>query len=185
MNYRLWIAAAIIGASATPLFAQEKTGNYNDTYGVLSSRNMFLRERHKPYVREPRTSSPRPDTTSPQAIEKAIVLRGVAIENDELHAYLENTRTSKLIRVAPGDSIASGHIVEIAIDAIAYEVEGRAIWVEIGQNLSGARMSAEMIAASTPTTSPSADGAPTTPSPSGSSLEERMKLRRMQQRGGK
>lgn len=185
MNHRIWIAAAVIGAMAAPLLAQEKTGNYSDNYGVLKDRNMFLRERHKPYIREPRTSSPRPDITSPQAIERSTVLRGVTIENDELHAYLENTRTSTPIRVAPGDSLASGHVVEIAIDAIAYEVDGRTTWVEIGQNLSGARMSAEMIAASTPTTAPSTDVAPSTPSPSGSSLEERMKQRRLQQRGGK
>ena len=181
----MWIATAVIGTMAAPLFAQERSGNYNDAYGVLSDRNMFMRERHKPRVRDPRPSTPRPDTTSPQAVERSIVLRGVAIENDELHAYLENTRTSTPIRVAPGDSLASGHVVEIAIDAIAYEVDGRAIWVEIGQNLSGARMSAEMIAAAMPTTAPSTDGAPSTPSPSGSSLEERMKQRRLQQRGGK
>lgn len=172
----------IVGLAA-PGFAQQNTGNYNDTYGVLSERNMFNRERHKPRPYTPRSNT-RPDTTSPQAIERSIVLRGVAIEDDELHAYLENTRTNTLIRVAPGDALASGHVPEIAIDAIAYQVEGRISWVEIGQNLSGARTAAEPQTAG-PAADSSAATAPSAPSPSGSSLEERMKLRRMQQKGGK
>jgi hypothetical protein len=181
---------------------------------------MFMRNRPRPRVRENRPIS-RPDTTSPQAIERSIVLRGVAIEDNELHAYLENSRTGQRFRVAPGDTLASGRVFEIAIDAIAYEADGRTAWIEIGQNLSGGRAEASISSRSgrsvsggygnnwrgnnggvnngdsngnaNPAAQPPDDVAategmppeePASPSPSASSLEERMKQRRLQQRGG-
>lgn len=177
----LIFSVAAITAIASPLFAQSNSGSYQDQYGLLSERNMFNRDRPRPRVRDNSRPISRPDTTSPQAVERAIVLRGVAIEDNELHAYLENSRTGQRFRVAPGDTLASGRVAEIAIDAVAYEVDGRTAWIEIGQNLSGIRNAETPPVVSGSSAIPGTE--PSTPSPSASSLEERMKQRRLQQRG--
>jgi hypothetical protein len=188
------LAAAGMAVAADEKKPEIQRPDFNSTYGVLSERNMFLRERQAP--RPPRTNTqPRVDTNSTQARERATVLRGVTIEDNELHAYLENTRNNEVIRVAPGDALVNGHVAEIAIDAIAYNADGRTTWVEIGRNLSGGRESlSPPVVDSGPATTgpagPAASGGATPPvpnnvKPEGMSMEDWLKARRAQQRGGK
>ncbi|HEX8323376.1 MAG TPA: hypothetical protein VF595_05625 [Tepidisphaeraceae bacterium] len=192
------ILTLLAGLTLSSVAYAQRSNDFDEQYRVLSERNMFLRERRAPRRNEPnRDTRPTVDTT-PAGVARAYVLRGVAIEDDELHAYLENTRNSEITRVAPGDALSGGRVVQIVIDAIAFEFEGKTAWVEIGQNMFGSRVAAG------PTqgrgegrqdndrqgNAPAADGVPTLPSggplpPGGGTLEERMKARRAQQRGGK
>ena len=179
-SVRLGLIIAVGVASVC--HAQQAKNGFDSTYGLLSERNMFSRERHKPRpANDRRNDRPPVDTTSPQAVERAFVLRGVAIEDEVLHAYLENTRTNAVVRVVPGDTLASGTVSGIAIDAIEYAADGRRAWIEVGQNLSGVRAA--------PTTAPSLSSPTDSTSaplpPGGGTLEERMKQRRLQQRGGR
>lgn len=169
--------------------------DFRTTYGVLTERNMFLKERRAPRPPgsdRPQTRTPR-DDDSPQARERQTVLRGVAIEDNELHAYLENTRNNQIIRVSPGDKLVNGNVVEIAIDAIAYSSDGKTAWIDIGQNLAGVHTaaapgtdSASGSGGSSAGTSgaPSAGPSATLPA-DGGSLEERMRARRAKERGGR
>lgn len=168
-----------------------------EEYDAIVERNMFVRDRQRP--REPSTQPAytRPVETPPDVPERRFVLRGVVIEEEGLRAYFENTRGG-ITRVSPGDAVATGHVTEIAIDAVAYAwPDGDVKWIEIGQNLEGVRQSAPAApVASTGTSSSSATsassgtpaGAPSNGASSGStdtanlSLEERMRLR-AQQRG--
>ena len=176
--------------------------DFNSTYGVVSERNMFLRERRAPRpANTNRNTTPREDTNSPQARERQMVLRGVTIEDNELHAYLENTRDNQIVRVAPGDKLVNGTVVEIAIDAIAYSVDTKTAWIEVGQNLAGVHTAAgpgtdsnnrggDRNGPPSQSAGGSSSGgtpaAPPTPLPAeGGSIEERMKARRAAERGGK
>ena len=165
--------------------------DFGTTYGVLSERNMFLKERKAPRPSgsdRPQARPPR-DENSPQARERQMVLRGVAIEDNELHAYIENTRNNQIVRVAPGDKLVNGNVVDIAIDAIAYSTEGKTAWIEIGQNLAGVHTAAAPgTDGDAPSSQPSGGPSigPAAPLPTeGGSLEERMKARRAKERGGK
>src|SRR3954468_14852050 len=92
----LMVAATIFAADSAapaPTPAPAKV-NYNDRYGVLSERNIFLRERGKP--------PPRPSTTRtydnnayanrPPA-EAVFVLTGIVLEEGQYRAYVEDTST--------------------------------------------------------------------------------------------
>lgn len=191
------VAMAALTASLA-LAAEQKSPttkpDFGATYGVLAERNMFLKERKAP--RPPgssdrtRSTGPREDPNSPQARERQMVLRGVAIEENELHAYLENTRNNQIVRVAPGDKLANGTVADIAIDAIAYAADGKTAWVEIGQNLAGVHTAAGLATGGdgSPTTQGGggSTAASSTPLPAeGGSLEERMRARRARERGGR
>ncbi|MGN6507629.1 MAG: hypothetical protein ACTHM6_18890 [Tepidisphaeraceae bacterium] len=167
---------AMTGAFALAAATTQPTSDTRptlDDFTVLSERNMFMRDRPRPRVYERRTPSSRPTERydTPEAIERYTVLRGVVIEDNELHAYVENTHTGVVRKLATGDTIGGGRVADIAIDAVQFENDGRFAWVEIGQNLRGARVEAP---ASMPATTMPADAA-------NLSVLERMKLRRQQE----
>src|SRR4051812_24493229 len=208
----LVVAATLFAADApapTPANAPPKQ-NYNDRYNVLSERNIFLRERG---VRPRSNNGPSSrDSGSSQynrpPAEAVFVLTGIVLEEGQYRAYVEDTSTGRVHRLAVGDTVARGHVLEIEIDAIAYDLNGQGTWVTIGSDLRGQPFSgfptalSRYIAASTnpssggsgsgggsgfTTTGPSASGggggvAPPAldPNTAGLSIEERMRLRRLQ-----
>ena len=169
---------------ACPLFAFG--ADRADDFAILSQKNIFMRDRQPPpdpsrWASRPH-ETPRPYVPDPPA--KSFVLRGVVIEDNELHAYIENTRTGDVTRLVPGDAVADGHCVGIALDAIAYEQKGNVQWIDIGQNLLGSTVAAPppttAPAGSTtaPSTGPSSSGT-TASDPALSSIEQRLRERRM------
>jgi hypothetical protein len=173
--------------------------NYNDRYGVLSEHNIFMQKRGIPPRPAYVPSTQRFETSRPPA-EATFVLTGIVLEEGQFRAYVEDTSTGRVIRLAVGDTVARGHVLEIAIDAIAYDLNGQGTWITVGSDLRGepfsgfpTALSRYMATASTnpstgvSTTNPSASGAggavpPATldPSTAGLSIEERMRLRRLQ-----
>ncbi len=176
--------ACVIGMLAADVQAQERRSEFDEKYGVISERNMFLRERSRPRPPSTRPSSYERPERPPEPPESKFVLRGVAIEEHGFRAYLESS--TGMTRVAPGDEIARGHIAEIAIDAIAYVHEEQVTWVFIGQNLAGNKPSAPVATSSSPSTSSDGSSGSTSAGPSNGgtpadmanlSAEERMRLR--------
>lgn len=172
MIYKITLTTALLFLPLCGLAADKP-----DDFSVLSERNMFLKNRQPP----PDPSHPRrvPTTEESRPIDppaKSIVLRGVVIEDSELHAYVEDTRSGDITRLAPGDAVGDGHVASIAIDAISYEENGRTQWIDIGQNLFGSQVAAT----TQPTTGPSGDSSATTvpANPQLSALEQRMRDRR-------
>jgi hypothetical protein len=185
------LAIAQRSRDATPTTAPSAAReDFASQFGVLADRNIFVKSRTPPVRRDDR---PAP-STSPARVptaEESLVLRGVVIEDDAsgaagqagasvLRAYFEDQRTRTLTRVTAGDALAKGHVVDVSIDAIAFENQGNIVWVRIGDNLLGERSNnsgnAGNAGTSSTTTSPS-DGTGT-PSAPLSEVERRMRERR-------
>lgn len=139
---------------------------YKDRYGVISERNMFLRDRRtRESSRSSYSSTSRPSYTPPPP-EATYVLTGIVLEEDgQIRAYIEDTRGAKILRLAVGDNIARGSIAEIQIDGILYESSGKSAWVEVGKTLAGLPFipPQQVVYVPAQTTTPS-PGATTTPS---------------------
>lgn len=159
----------------------------NSQYGILLEQNIFMAERHK--VVPPST---KPSTIRTLAPEQTMVLTGIVLEDGQLRAYVEDRARGQIKKLVIGDSIATGKVSDIQIDAIAYENATGKTWVGIGKTLSGTQFSSEALISNMaeagvgggPTTGPStgSDGSLNT---GGLSAEEKMKLRRQQLLGGK
>lgn len=154
-----------------------------ERFAVLSDQNMFMKDRARRM-----SSTSRPATTRPAETilppEKRYVLRGVVYEDDTFHAYFENIKSSEMVQAVVGTALASGHVAELSLDAVAFENDGVLTWVKVGDDLTGGRST------ETPTSRPTVagDGAATTSPASGaalSSVEERMRQRRQQSSGGR
>ena len=170
------LAALVLLAAPIIAFAADNP----DDFSILTQKNIFVRDRQPP----PDPSQWRPATTQqappavPDSPAKSIVLRGVVIEDNELHAYVEDSRSGTATRLVTGDAIADGRVTDIALDAIEFEQNGVQQWINVGQNLYGAT-----VAPPAPTTAPSATAGGPTTSPSAdpalSSIEQRLRERRM------
>lgn len=208
-------ASAAVAAEVTPSRApaattQTTVPSYRERYTVLSDRNIFVRERYKIVKeadqerRDQRRGSSNDAPRPP--MEAGFVLTGVVLEEGLYRAYVEDSSASRILRLANGDPVANGHVVAIAIDAIAYEANGQTKSIAIGCDLTGTPISLSTTriggdgsrygssygsggSGSGSTTGP-ANGAtavapPTPPLPDPNnpnlSLEERMRLRRAQE----
>jgi hypothetical protein len=184
----LLVAAATIFAADTAPPAKK---NYGDRYNVLSERNIFMHERGRPASR-PYTPRTNDSTFVRPPLEASFVLTGIVLEEGQYRAYVEDVSSGRVNRLGVGDAIARGHVLEIEIDAIAYSAGGQGTWISIGSDLRGqafnsfpTAMSRYLPTTSTATTGPSTavGGAPPTPldpNTAGLSIEERMRLRRLQ-----
>ncbi len=90
--------------------------------------------------------------------------------------WVENTDSSTITKLRVGDPIAHGIVTQIQIDAFEYETTGRRGWIEVGQSLTGEQVVARSTSAGT--TQPSSLPNPNDPN---LTIEQRMKLRRMQE----
>ena len=160
---------------------QRAADGFTERYGMLVESNMFLRDR--------RTASPEPSTqpsAPPPSPEQTMMLTGIVFEDGGFRAYFENLRESRVVRVSPGDAIATGHVSAILIDALEYFAGSESRWIEIGQDLTGKAAavapgggsSASSTTAPTTTFSPDVDPASLSPA-------DRLRLRRQQELQGR
>lgn len=179
-----------------PLPAQlagQSRDSFRDRYGLLSERDIFAKDRRRPYSR-PSDSTSRPSFPSftQRSPEQSMVLTGIVIEEGEWRAYFENLSAGSIVKARVGDPMARGHITDMQIDAVEYTQGLQSTWVEIGRDLTGVRV----VATPTPVpgTEATAGGSATQPSGTaatgldpnepGIDIVERMRRRRLQQ-GGK
>ncbi len=140
------VAALMLTASLCPAQSRDRGfGRRDDAlderYSAVVDNNIFLRERGRRPVRvfQPSSRPARPQRT----VEQSLMLTGIVFEEDTVRAYFENLAGGEPVRVAPGETVGHGMVVEIAIDAVAYQnTDGIVRWVEIGQDLTGASASA-------------------------------------------
>lgn len=157
--------------------------NYRERYGVLSDRNIFLKERG----RRERGDNSRTRPSGPTIPEQSFVLTGIVFEGGEYYAFVEDVARGSVKKVTVGEPVARGHVASIEIDAIVYEGNGAQQWVDIGCNLTGApvgsvsaaRVNAALL--STPSAGAAPGAAPIDPNSSSLSIEERLRLRRLQE----
>src|SRR6185437_12172753 len=131
--------------SAAQVSRHESSHSYSERYGILSERNIFVRDRSHPTT-GPGSAGYNPDQSSsagssPSARtdpEHFIALRGVVFEDNAYRAYVENTSSGVLTRLSVGDAIARGKVAEIALDGISYEGPGgKQAWIVVGDDLAG------------------------------------------------
>ena len=207
---RHWLTfAAAAALLAVPVLAQSQGGggsssssggggtstrtSFRERYGILSDRNIFLKERRRPT----QSSSATRPAAPPRQPEQQYVLTGVVYDplEDRAYAFFEDLSAGTFVRAAVGDTVARGTISAIDLDAVAYERDGRATLVGVGNDLTGARASspsarfgAASSASSSPaggTTAPAAGAAaaaaPIDPNKPNLTAEEKMRLRRQQE----
>jgi len=198
-----FIAVLLIGAAAAPAQTTAPTTapttrrslpdprptsqrNYSDRYGVLEQRNIFLRDRTKPTTQRSTTGSSSAATQPARSPEQMLFVTGIVLEDDGVHAYVEDSSASppKILRIAPGENLGRGRVVEIQIDALAFEHAGNVNWITVGCDLTGqpAGISAILGGAAggdAATTAPVANVDPNDPN---LTTEQRMRARSAQQR---
>lgn len=69
--------------------------------------------------------------------EGQLALRGLSLEDGVYSAFIEDTISHSVSRVASGQPIARGLIAEITLDALHYQRDGSKTEVKIGQTLEG------------------------------------------------
>jgi hypothetical protein len=200
--------APALTSTATPNGRSASRESYRDRYDVLADRNIFVKERWKIVKQSERDRPPRNNNTSRDVVraappaEASYILTGIILPepgdvDGQVHAIVEDMKAGKILRLSVGETVARGQITDILIDAVQYSANGQQVWVDLGRDFTGAipaspsAIYAAAAAAAAPTTgsttgpssAPSA-ALPLDPNNPNLSLEERMKIRRMQQLGG-
>jgi hypothetical protein len=155
--------------------------SYEERYAVLSTRNIFLRERGRPVPSREAANSRSVEEAPP---EQSWVLVGLVREDNQQRAYLEDTASSSVRKVSEGETVARGAIRRIRIDGIEYEHENTRVWVKIGQTLTGVQVAGFANRTASPpgaATQPEASKSPAPADNQTLSIEQRMKLRRQQE----
>jgi hypothetical protein len=172
-----------LAADPAPAPAPSRRESYTDRYAVLWEHNIFLRDRSR-YS----TNRGAPTTVPARPPEEAFVLRGVVLDEDGVcRAYVEDLNTAEILRRAVGESLARGKVARIDLDALDYERAGQHTWIEVGSDLTGAAAPLIVASSDSPSTAPSS--APSAPLPNATdpnlTLEQRLRLRRLQELKGK
>jgi hypothetical protein len=172
----LMLCDTLQGATPTTAPAPAKQ-SFSERYSIVSDKNIFLRDRSRP---APTTASTQSTTHRSAAIpEESLMLTGVVLEDVGIRAYVEDSITFRIVKLAVGDAIARGKVTDIDLDAVEYEHNGQRKWITIGCDFTGRPA---QIASSTtynptePTTSPSTQAID--PNDPNLTQEQRMKLRR-------
>lgn len=199
MNRMIFITIALTCVAAAALAQQTTTAttrrssreqptsqrNYVDRYGLLEQRNIFLRDRSKPTTQ--RSGGGSASTQPARRPEQMLVVTGIVLEDGGFRAYVEDTSATppKILRVSPGDNLGPGRVLEIQIDAIAYEQAGQHKWIDVGSDLTGQALGTPTLTDAAATTAP-ADEALMKLDPNDPNLtvEQRMRIRSLQQRRG-
>lgn len=161
-----------------PATASSQAAGGLDRYRLVVTRNIFLRDRGSGSFRRAESSSM---PSVPRRGEDELVLRGVGVQEDGRVAFLEDTRSGQVLRVAAGQSIGPGTVLSVSLDGLQLQAGEAVRTIAIGESLSG------RAAASAPASMGSASSAPaasqTRPADSGglSDIEVRMRLRRQQE----
>ncbi|MBP7933403.1 MAG: hypothetical protein KA354_02035 [Phycisphaerae bacterium] len=174
----------VVAAAQRPPDSQPaRRESFSERYGVISERNIFLRDRSRRAFGRGEPNSRPPSFPPPRQAEQMFVLTGVVLEEEEFRAYFENTDSGSILKLRVGDPIARGMISQIEIDAIEYEHAGQLTWIDVGRNLIGVQVSPTTVGGSlTESSSASQPSAPLpNPNDPNLSIEEKMKLRRMQE----
>jgi len=157
-------------------------------YEIILDRNMFSRQRI-PVRRGDDTPPPPPIMPNP---ESYFLLKGVAQENNQFIAFVEDKKTGVVLRLRQGDHVARGEIKSLTLDSLEYQLQDKTTTVTMGYDLEGRHgaVTAEDLANFTPaamTAAPAASGQPAgqpaAPSANEAEILKRLMENRKQQLG--
>lgn len=122
-------------------FAVTNSGEFTADYGVVSDKNIFLRDRR---VRLPNEDQGIRTPPPPPIPEQLHVVTGIIFDVDTkiYKAQIENTGMHTADKLKIGDKVAEGEIADITLnpDGIKYRKGGQDTWVPIGSNLMGTQI---------------------------------------------
>jgi hypothetical protein len=102
-------------------------------YNLILDRNIFSRTREGPRREESREERkqvvPNP--------ESYFLLKGVAQENSQFIAFVEDKRTGTVLRLREGDTVARGLVKALTLDGLEYQFQDKTISVGMGSDLEG------------------------------------------------
>jgi hypothetical protein len=142
-----------------------------DDFAVLNLRNIFF----KGHLPSPDAGQQGSSSFEVHSVETTYIFNGVTITDGKPVAFLENTDSGAVMQAHVGDTIARGKIVNIALDSLDYQANGRVTRVQIGQNLAGGNGWG-----TTATSEPSSTGSAST-----DAMLEKLRQKRLQELGGK
>ncbi len=141
---------------------------------------MFSRQRVP--VRQQQQMEERPRTIPNP--ESYLLLKGIAQENSQFVAFVEDKRTGSVLRLRQGDPVARGLVKSLNLDSLEYEFQGKTIAVHMGSDLEGGfgAVTASDLASFTPSAAPAAGS---TPAPTADEAEilQRLMQQRQQEMG--
>ena len=148
-------------------------------FAVLSSRSIFVHGRMRMSDGGPTTSL----TVAPPARpEQSLVFNGATLTESQIVAFIEDTSAGKVMKLRAGEAVARGKLGTITLDTLEYDAGGKVTRVQIGQNLDG---NAAVMPTSRPVSSDASPGSTTGPSGGASDMLEKLRLKRLQELGGK
>ena len=133
------LSAMALGSMAifrpAPGLSQEQVEEENAwaNYEIILKRNIFSRQRGPERTRTQRDDRPRA-VPNPESYYR---LKGVVQEDGVFIAFVEDTRSSRVLRLRQGDSVARGVVKSLTLDSMVYEFEGQTVTVQMGRDLEG------------------------------------------------
>jgi hypothetical protein len=125
-----------------------------DAYEVILKRNMFSRQRGERPIRD---REERSEIAMPN-LESYFRLKGIVQEDGEFIAFIEDIRSSSVLKLQQGDAVARGTIKTLTLDSIEYQCDDQVTTVTLGYDLEGGQGAVTM--------SELMEWSPTTPSDS-------------------
>ncbi len=105
-----------------------------EAFKVIVEHNMFSRQRGRRVEPVQGDQIRTPVVLNP---ESYYVLKGIAQEDGEFVAFLEDTRRNQILRVRKGDSVARGVVKALTLDTIEYQFAEQTTTVAMGYDLQG------------------------------------------------
>lgn len=155
-------------------------GQYKAKYEIITQRNMFSRERVP--VQQQRQAVERPRTIPNP--ESYLLLKGIAQENNQFIAFVEDKRTGSVLRLREGDTVARGMVKSLTLDGLEYQFQGKTTAVRMGSDLEGGigAVTAADLASLTPSAAPAAGSSPA-PTADEAEILKRLMEKRQQEMG--
>lgn len=186
MKHLLMIFLISVAGTDTLLHAATPSSRMPAEFDILTRKSIFSNQPGRITSDRNRGSSrPNPPAGLP-------VLVGIAREEGKILAIVEDPATGKTHRLLPGDTLPQngGTIANITLDAISIKSSGDMAQkqIQVGQNISGSAPTFNTPSeGATSVSESSGESGTSTESalPPGGSIEERMRLRRLQQQGEK
>ncbi|MCX5643156.1 MAG: hypothetical protein NTZ17_00480 [Phycisphaerae bacterium] len=154
-------------------------------YDIILTRNMFSRQRIPPPSGEPIVEPPKPMPNP----ESYLLLKGVAQENNQFIAFVEDKQSGSVLRLRQGDHVARGTIKSVNLDGLEYQLGDQTTSVSMGFDLEGRHgaVTAGDLASYSPTAAAAVQGAstgqPAAPPADEAEILKRLMEQRKQQLG--
>jgi hypothetical protein len=148
-------------------------------FDIILDRNMFSRQRIDP--RKDATGEKPKIMPNPEAY---FLLRGVAQENNQFIAFVEDKQSGSVLRLHQGDHVARGTIKSLNLDTLEYQLQDKTTTVSMGLDLEGGRgaVTASDVASFSQTLAPATQGPSSAPSPAPSGNEAEILKKLIEQR---